>query len=177
MFRICKNAPLQWVPAGTYAPVPGPRLLRVGPCLRRWVGATREKKASEGSFSIIGTLYSSGRYRLTLPAEQVSSVSVESVHLRSRGHSPSDTGTAASAAQAQEASSSGAGGRGPHGGAVLPGPPAPSPACMHARWSGTGPHRLPASTTRTRRLTRTPRRTGAAGGCIQTLQTPTGRSS
>lgn len=86
MFRICKNAPLQWVPAGTYAPVPGPRLLRVGPCLRRWVGATREKKASEGSFSIIGTLYSSGRYRLTLPAEQVSSVSVESVHLRSRGH-------------------------------------------------------------------------------------------
>lgn len=22
MFRICKNAPLQWIPAGTYAPVP-----------------------------------------------------------------------------------------------------------------------------------------------------------
>lgn len=86
MFRICKNAPLQWVPAGTYTPVPGPRLLRVGLCLRRWAGATREKKASEGSFNIIGTLYSSGRYRLTLPAEQVSSVSVESVHLRSRGH-------------------------------------------------------------------------------------------
>lgn len=43
----------------------------------------------------MGTFYSSGHYRLTLLAEQVSSVSVESVHLRNRGAvSPSDTVTA-----------------------------------------------------------------------------------
>ena len=53
------------------------------------------KKASKGSFNIIGTFYSSGHYRLTLLVEQVSSVSVESVHLRNHGTvSPSDTVTA-----------------------------------------------------------------------------------
>ena len=176
MFRICKNAPLQWIPAGTYAPVPGPRLLRVGPCLRHRAGATREKKASEGSFNIIGTLYSSGRYRLTLPAEQVSSVSVESVHLRSRGHFLPRTRAPRPPRlrhKKQVPPVQAAAGR--MEGLFCPGPGA-QPG-MHARWSRTGPHSLPASPTRTRRLTRTPRRTAAAGGCIQTLQTPTGRSS
>lgn len=55
-----------------------------------------QRKKAPGGCDIMGTFYSSGHHRLTLLAEQVSSVSVESVHLQNRGAvSPSDAVTAA----------------------------------------------------------------------------------
>lgn len=107
-FRKCSkfvNSSSQCIPVGTRTPVPSPqpplgarprllRGLRVGVASDSGQVSHVEKR-HQGGFNIMGTFYSSGHYRLTLLVEQVSSVSVESVHLRNRGAvSPSDTVTA-----------------------------------------------------------------------------------
>ena len=115
--------------------MPPPR----GPRLRLWAGAPRGKKASEGSASIRGTLYSSGHYRPTPGGAGQFCFCGKCAPSKLGAVSPSDTVTAAPAAQAREASSSGPEAHGPHGEAGLPWAPAHARPRMHAQGSGPGP--------------------------------------